>query len=149
MAQSARLKAASRGLELVRNLQPEEEHMSTMTSVFGTEFPLHRDEKRFRATPDRGVSKKRWREALVIAAATALAIFTIAAPLAGNPQERLFALDQAPGVLPLQGGWFEAPSRRPFDLSPGARWIAVDTSQVEAAPVLIMPELAVRGIPPV
>lgn len=79
--------------------------------------------------------------ALIVAAACAAMIFAVAVPFAGNPAGRLLSLDDNATVL----SEFDRPSERTPELSPSNQWVAVDTIDLEATPVLKMPALDVRA----
>lgn len=110
--------------------------MSTMTMrpVFGPHLHSHQSDRR---------ALSPGRIALIVAAGLAVAIFSIAAPLAGNPAWRLLRLDNTPTV----SNEFDVPSERARDLSPANLWVAVDTIDFDATPVMTMPALEVHAEP--
>jgi len=83
------------------------------------------------------------RIALLVAAACAAAIFSIAVPLAGNPALRLLSLDDRLTV-PTE---FDLRSERTAELQ--NQWIAVDTIDTDWAPIMTLPELDVHAATPV
>jgi hypothetical protein len=82
------------------------------------------------------------RIALAIVAACAAAVFSVAAPLAGNPTHRLMMLDDKPTV----SDGFEALSERAPE--PATEWVTVDTIDMESTPVVTMPPLDVTSQAP-
>ena len=83
------------------------------------------------------------RIALLVAAACAATIFSIAAPLVGNPARRLLSLDDRPTV-PTE---FDIRSERTTE--PSTQWVAVDTIDIEETPIMSLPALDVHAEAPV
>jgi hypothetical protein len=82
--------------------------------------------------------------ASIVVGACAVAFFSIAAPLIGNPARRLLWLDNTANV----DDEFVAPSEHGAELSPGNGWVAVDTVDWIDTSALMMPPLDVRAEPP-
>jgi hypothetical protein len=96
-----------------------------------------------RKTSGRKLHPNHVRIALLVAAACAATVFSIAAPLGGNPALRLLNLDYRP-TIPTE---FDMRSERTTELS--NQWVAVDTIDVDWTPIMSLPELDVHAGTPV
>lgn len=80
--------------------------------------------------------------ALLVAAACAATIFSIAVPLGGNPARHLLSLDDLL-TLPTE---FDKPSQRTIELL--NQWVAVDTIDIDETPIMSLPALDVHAETP-
>jgi hypothetical protein len=104
-------------------------------------------------------SRMRWRTIAIAVGALTLGAFSVLAPLIGDPSGRLLALDATPTISAHSAWGGEAWPARPFEFTPAllGPTIAADmlslieeeTLAEEDWPVMTMPALEVRALPPI
>jgi len=98
--------------------------------------------------------RKAWQAVALTVGATALAFFSVSAPMIGNPARRLFALDATPTIATEDA--IHDSSQQALELTPTMLGPAITDdlfSLAEVTPVvdlfvLWMPELEIRAVPP-